>query len=481
MSIAGTSRWTVAVGLVVLAAWSIGLAWLSGSFAYERDVLDAPVWTFVALQVAAGTVYLLTLLALRRRPTTRGLLMAVFAVGLIMRLAQFGAAPVLEDDFYRYLWDGAVTAHGHNPYTYSPEQVRQHAEGIPDDLRHLAGESGEVVDRVNHPWLRTIYPPTAQAAFTVGYWIRPFDIQGLRLVWLGLDLAVLCLLLALLRGSSSLSFTLAIYWLNPLLIKEVFNAGHMELVLVVALLAALLAVRRRWHKTGGLMLGLAAGAKVWPALWLPLLLRHGGTNWRRGIAVTIAFAIPAAVLAMPILMGRLDAGSGFTAYAQRWQMNDSAYLIVHELAKLLSPENAHRLARWTIAAVLLGLIVFCLRRFRSNFDGLVSGAAVITAALFLLSPTQFPWYFLWLLPLLTLRPIWSLLALTVTLPLYYLRFPLAAMGHAVWFDYGIVWIQFVPVWLLLAWELRRRSTTAPNHSSVHLAATSCDIRAEAQA
>lgn len=457
MSNPSASRWTVAVGLLALVAWSIGLAWLSGFFGYERDVLDKPVWTFVALQVAAGAVYLVTLFALRRRPTTRGLLMAVIAIGLLMRLAQLGAVPVLEDDFYRYLWDGAVTAHGHNPYAYSPEHIQQSAEGIPDDLLHLAGESGVVVDRINHPWLRTIYPPTAQAAFTLGYWISPFDIQGLRLVWLGLDLTILCLLLFLLRGSSSLSFGLAIYWLNPLLIKEVFNAGHMELVLIVGLLASLLAVRRGFHKTGGLLLGLAAGAKVWPVLWLPLLLRHGWTTWRRGIGVAFTFAIPAAVLALPILLGRLDVESGFTAYAQRWQMNDSAYLLIHEAAKLLSPDHAQLLARLIVAAVVLGVLAFCIRRFRPTLDGLVGGATVITATLFLLSPTQFPWYYLWLLPLLVLRPMWSLLVLPVTLPLYYLRFPLDAMGHAAWFDYGIVWLEFVPVWLLLAWELRRNN------------------------
>ncbi len=448
------------VGLAALVAWSIGLTWLSGSFAYERGVLEKPVWMFVAMQVAAGIVYLLTLLALRRQSTTGGLLMVVIAAGVLMRLTQFGAVPVLEDDYYRYLWDGAVTAHGHNPYAYSPEQLQQHTEAVPVDLLHLASESGTVVDRVNHPWLRTIYPPTAQAAFALGYWISPFDIQGLRLVWLGLDLAVLYLLLALLRGSSSPIFGLAIYWLNPLLIKEVFNAGHMELVLVAGLLAAMLAMLRGLHKTGGLLLGLAAGAKIWPVLWLPLLLRHGWTTWRRGIGVAVAFAIPAAVLALPILLGRLDAGSGFTAYAQRWQMNDSAYLAIHEAAKLLSPDHAQSLARLIVAVVVLGVVMWCVRRLRPTFDGLLSGATVIAATLFLLSPTQFPWYYLWLLPMLALRPMWSLLALTVTLPLYYLRFPLDAMGHTAWFDYGVVWIEFVPVWLLLAWELRRGNRAA---------------------
>jgi len=461
----GLWRWVFWGGLVALVAWSVGLAWLSGSFAYERGIRDKPVGMFVALQMTAGAVYLIVLLAVRRCPATAGPLMAITGVGLLMRLAQFGAVPVLEDDFYRYLWDGAVTANGHNPYAYAPEDVRLARDGVPADLSSLAAASGPVIDRVNHPWLRTIYPPTAQAAFAVAYWISPFDLLGLRLVWLGLDLAVLGLLLALLRPGPSRGFGAAVYWLNPVLVKEVFNAGHMELVLLVALVAALTAVKYGLHRTGGFVLGLAAGAKVWPVLWLPLVLRHGWRSWCRGLGVLAAFAVPAAVISLPILFGRLDADSGFTAYARRWQMNDSAYLLVHELAKLVSAENAQLLARLVIAAVVLSAIAYGARRFRAGFDGLVNSVTVVTAVLFLLSPTQFPWYFLWLVPLLALRPIWSLLALTVTLPLYYLRFPLNADGHAAWFDYGIVWIEFVPIWLLLAWELWRRCRGVPRRAS----------------
>lgn len=450
-------KWIIAAGLTTLLLWSIGLAWLSSSFQYERLVLDTPVWSFVALQVAAGLVYLLTLFALRHRPTTREMLMVIIVVGLLMRVAQLWAVPVLEDDYYRYLWDGAVTAQGHNPYTYSSEQVQQNVDGVPVELGNLAQESGSVLDRINHPWLRTIYPPTTQAAFALAYWIKPFDIHGLRLVWLALDMITLGMFLLLLQGRSSLNFSIAIYWLNPLLIKEVFNAGHMELVLVIGLVAALLATYRGLNKTGGLLLGLAASAKLWPVLWLPFLLGHGQKSWLRVADIAAAFAIPTVVLMIPVALSRLDASSGFTAYAQRWQMNDSAYLLVHEFAKLCSVENAHLIARSTMAVALLGVIIFCLRRFKPDFNGLVSGVTVFTAALFLLSPTQFPWYYLWVLPLLPLRPMWSLLALTATLPLYYLRFPLEALGHAHWFDYGIIWIEFVPIWLLLAWELWRSS------------------------
>ncbi|MEJ2071376.1 MAG: hypothetical protein P8X58_13395 [Syntrophobacterales bacterium] len=79
-------------------------------------------------------------------------------------------------------------------------------------------------------------------------------------------------------------------------------------------------------------------------------------------------------------------------------------------------------------------------------------ALLLLAALFLLSPTQFPWYYVMIIPFVTLRPRWSLLLLTALLPLYYLRYFFLARGQEAWFDYGLVWLEYVPVWLLLIKE-----------------------------
>ncbi|MFP4193208.1 MAG: hypothetical protein ACLFU6_14195, partial [Candidatus Hydrogenedentota bacterium] len=86
----------------------------------------------------------------------------------------------------------------------------------------------------------------------------------------------------------------------------------------------------------------------------------------------------------------------------------------------------------------------------------------IIAALFLLSPTQFPWYWTWMLPLLAIRPSPGLLILTATLPLYYLRFPMRELGYTAWFDHGVVWLEFGPALVLLMWEAwRTHKETSP--------------------
>ena len=78
------------------------------------------------------------------------------------------------------------------------------------------------------------------------------------------------------------------------------------------------------------------------------------------------------------------------------------------------------------------------------------GVVAIVAALFLLSPTQFPWYYLWLLPLLVLAPNRALLGLTLMLPMYYLRFYYDARGEGLFFHHTVVWLEHGPVLVLLA-------------------------------
>ena len=80
-----------------------------------------------------------------------------------------------------------------------------------------------------------------------------------------------------------------------------------------------------------------------------------------------------------------------------------------------------------------------------------------TTLLFLVSPTQFPLYYLWLLPFLALCPHPALIGYTALLPLYYLRPLMASYGHTRLFDYGVVWVQHGPViaWLAWDWLVRR--------------------------
>lgn len=448
------NRWGWPLTGAILILLHAGLLSISTRFEYGQAALERPVGLMVGLMMASGFVYLTAIGQLNRLFLDGPRWWAwMLAVGLLMRLAMLPSVPMMDDDYYRYLWDGALAAHGHSPYAYAPQEII--ADVTPAEIRNLAGENADILPRVNHPWLRTIYPPVAQAAFGIAHHLAPWRILGLRLVWLLADLTTLVLLASLLRSLELPRHFLSIYWWNPLLIKEVYNSAHMDVLILPFVAGALLLAVRNRNFLSAILLALAAGAKLWPVLLLPALIQRGAVPPRQRVAMGIIFLAVLCAVTAPLFSNALDSSSGLRAYASHWEMNDSLYMLLHAAGSFLMPASAHTATRAIVGVLLAGWIAWLCRTPAETGRQLCERALWSVAALFLLSPTQFPWYWIWLLPFLTLRPSLPLLVLTATLPLYYLRFPMKEIGYVSWFDYGLVWIQFGPSLALLAWEAWR--------------------------
>ncbi|RMG53877.1 MAG: DUF2029 domain-containing protein [Acidobacteria bacterium] len=462
-------RWGLAgAGLVGLHFF---LLWLSPQFAYERDIASYPIITLVGVEVAAGVLYLLAVWEIARVPQSKGLLIWMFIVGALLRVAFLASTPMLEDDYYRYLWDGGVTASGQNPYTYAPEQCLAESAasgGAPPSLIALARQSGAVIARVNHPHLRTIYPPVSQAAFALAHWICPWSLRSWRVVLLGFDVVTLGLLIVAMQWLRLPLLWLAVYWWNPVLVKEIFNSGHMDLVALPFVLGALLLARRRRSLWATGCLGVAMGAKIWPLVLGPVIWRPLVRDWRRLIPAVSLLVFLGGLMLAPMYGAGLDRHSGFLVYGQHWEMNDALFMLVlwgmGALAKLMGYAASYGGlgARIVVATALVVWIGWLLRRNHRTSVDLWERSLLIVAAVFLLSPAQFPWYYVWIIPFLTIRPRRSLLLLTALLPLYYLRFHFSLHGRVEIFDYGIVWLEYVPVWYLLIreWRTGRRTPNA---------------------
>lgn len=469
-----TDRPLPRTGLAMLFGWgALGAALLgltvlltaqSHRFGYDHAVRDMPVFWLAGGLVLAGLLYL-PLARLIRHTTelspgaVRPVLLFVLAAGLAMRLVLMSSEPALEDDWQRYLWDGALTAHGLNPYAASPQDAKS-ADPQTTEIGRLALESGLVLGRVNHPQIRTIYPPVTQAVFAVAHWLRPWSLTAWRAVVLLLDLAAFGLILVLLRDVGRSPLWAALYWWNPVVLKELFNSAHMDIIVVpLILLALVLAVRRRFL-TATAALTVAAGAKIWPALLLPLiwrpLLRAPG---RLAAAVLLTIAA-AALFAAPIVLAGVDQSLGLVAYAQKWKTNSALFPQIEALfGALLSALDvetvpAGAIARAMIASALGALALWLNRTPFQSADELMRRCLVLCGALFLLSPAQFPWYYLWVLPLLPLRPVAGFLVLTATLPLYYTAFHFMSADRYDLYRDTLVWLVWLPAWALLALEAR---------------------------
>lgn len=231
-----------AAGAFSLAAWT-ALTLLS----HRPGPL--PIAQFLLVQLAAWTGIVAALL-LARRPHRGRLLGRIWFWAVLFRLAGLLAQPVLEDDFYRYLWDGRALAMTGDPYTHAPAESFTELE--------LPARFQVILDRINYPLTPTIYGPVCEWAFGLAYWLAPGQLWSWKLILLVADLAALGLLSRLLTPSQVL-----LYAWCPLLIQETAFNAHPDSLGVFFLLAALLvSLSGRWAGAA-LLLSLATFGSRW--------------------------------------------------------------------------------------------------------------------------------------------------------------------------------------------------------------------------
>lgn len=213
------------------------------------------------------------------------------------------------------------------------------------------------------------------------------------------------------------------------------------------LLAVLAAVQGRpvW---AAVALAFGAGAKVWPVVLMAPLLwpwRH-----RAGLvsAALVAFCGLFALQLWPIISGGLDDSSGFIGFARHWAASSAAFLVAQALSLGAAPR---------LVLVLAMAVVFAYASLRSADKGreAIPAMALCVAGFYLLSPSQTPWYFVWIAPFLSVFPSRALMLASVTLPLHYSYFWFVQQDMADLYRYGVVWLIWGPVWAALGWEVWR--------------------------
>lgn len=435
--------WFVGASLLAYAALLYALSYQLQSDSISRML--ALAWLACG-GVAAGAMYLV---GMYRSSTLRVAPVWIVVVAVAARLIVSAAPPMLESDYQRYLWDGAVTAHAINPYRHAPADVLAGTVQSPDQdqLAHLAARAGPVLTNVNHPHLTTIYPPAAQGAFAAAYAIAPFRPLGLRLVFALADVVTLLLLSHVLKALSLAPINLAWYAWNPLLLREVYSSLHMDVLLLPLIAASLLGAVRARGTVASAWLVVASAVKVWPIALMPITLRPLlGRSRALGVAILMC-GILGAALWLPVLLVSHGENSGFLAYGKGWQNNDGFFragIWITERALELfrfDPWHSHTIMRWLAASLVGGVVIWQSRTPARDNGDLVRRCLWIVGAIFLLSPTQFPWYWMWCLPFLTLRPFLPLFLYVALVPLYYVQDQLIyPLSH---------WLVHAPVWVLL--------------------------------
>lgn len=449
---------------VCLSICFISIRLLAQAFIYGSEVSIEADILFFCLMVLAGFAYALLFWALPQISVARYGLVSVIVIGLFFRIMFFGSAPISEDDWYRYLWDGAVVSHGVNPYTYPPASAIIHDDyggsaGAEEgsDLQKLQTFGQAYPDnlvRINYPYVSTIYPPLAQLGFAAAYKISPFNLDAWRLILLIADATSVFLLMAVLGVVGRSKYWALLYWWNPIAIITTFNAGHMDILLAPFLLGAVLLVLKERPYWAAVALAAAVGIKLWPIIMAPVLFGRWVTRPFKLVSIAALCVAATIVFIAPMLISLDVAHSGLTAYAQSWEKNAFLFPLISSGIDFLGGDGdfwARVLVAFITCSVALGLGVYV----RLSRDGMLSMLFFIAAVLFFLSPTGYPWYFTWLAIFLPFAPSLGVGLLTLTLPIYYLRFPLQENGVSETFNAILVSFEFLIPLCVIAWEKMR--------------------------
>lgn len=356
---------------------------------------------FIIAALLQGAIWAAAAATVIRSGGARQGLALILATAILLRLGALAAPVFLSDDIIRYIWDGRVQAAGINPYRY-----------VPNDPALIALRDEAIFWHINRgDYAPTIYPPVAQMLFLLANRFGE-TVLAVKLVFVAIEAIGIWALLVILRTTGSPRENILLYAWHPLPIWEIAGSGHVDAAVVgfVGLgMAAALSGRRAWS---GAALAAATLVKFFPlvlapALWRPAKSNRGDWRWPAAfVAVIIAAYLPyigvggrvIGFLPGYVAEENLASGSGF------WVLDMIRRAVPLPLAAYLG----------LAAAAMAGLAISALRRG----SGLPWATALGTAVLFFASP-HYPWYFVWLVALLTAAPWWPAWWLTIAAVLLY--------------------------------------------------------------
>lgn len=388
-----------------------------------------------ACLVVAGLGWLVV-----RRPAGSRAGWAVVGCAVLCQLPGLVYAPLTSTDAYRYVWDGRVQLSGSSPYSHVPlddalarlrdpllfpglsAEDRSGVVGppqVPHDPAAVAALSADDPRTlINRPRVPTIYPPVAQAYFTVVAFFTPWSAGtfGLQVAGAALAVALTGLLVAELRRRGRDPRWALLWGWSPIVALEAGNAAHVDVLAALLIVAAVVLAARRRPGWAGVLLGTAASVKLLPLLLVPAFVAIRRRDLRTPLVAVATFAgsyLPHVLAAGALVVGFLPGyltQEGFSDGSSRSAI----------LALVLPPE-----ARQVAAGLLaVGLALLAIHR-HGREPIAVTCCWLYGAALLVTTPT-YPWYGLPLIALAVLAGRFEWLAVPVAAYLAY-----ASFGHDV--------------------------------------------------
>ncbi len=365
-----------------------------------RDNSDTTHLTHHASRI---TLYALRFTLYISRFTHHASLPLIFFFAIIFNSILIFTPPTLSDDMYRYVWDGRVQTQQINPYAYPPSASQ--LENLRDDV---------VWPQLNRKDAVTVYPAGAELAYVAIWRIVPDNVRWFQIVMAVGNILAGILLVMLLRAFGKPATWVLIYLWHPLVIFETAHAAHVDGLVLLLLVAAWLARAKGRDGWVGVFLGAAAALKFYPALLLPVIWRWRDDQgrlrpaWQMPLAFTATFALTY----VPFLSQGLGVVGFLPQYLnERFNMG-LASVVADLIEKPPAPifqaishavnGSASQIVNLLMFAALALIGLVMILRPAPNAEQAIRRCLWMIGAFTLLTQNLFPWYVLWLVPLLAL-------------------------------------------------------------------------------
>ena len=300
-------------------------------------------------------------------------LAAIVVFGLIFRLTLLPTHRSTSDDYYRYLWEGKVLVHGHNPYEVSPNDT---------SLSYLRDST--IWAHVSYKNYVSNYQPGGQMVFALGYIIGGESMYGLKIVYLLCDALLFFALVKLMRKRNLPDYYLLIYAWLPLPLFEYYVNAHLDIAALPFFVLAILYAAENKYWRGALVFSVSLLIKFYAVFALPFLIKK--LNLKLKIGYVAAIAILVALSYLPFFNDRHSVFETLIIYLRRWEFNGSVYKI---FVSLFQDTMRARMV-CTGLFIAFGLLVF--------FKGkdIVKSTYWAYLLFVIFGTTIYPWYLGWL-------------------------------------------------------------------------------------
>jgi hypothetical protein len=379
-----------------------------------------------------GILFLLMLAAWKSESLS---LPTILGFSILFRLTLVPTIPILSDDIYRYGWEGRVQRAGFNPYH------------LPPSAPQLLALRNESYPLINHKDIAAIYPPLTLMMNRTGTYLADrikklgvlalrADVVSQKVMVFVFDMGTIVLLMALLRQRHVPPARLLLYAWNPLVVLEFAGSGHNDSLAVFCLLGAIWfwELGQSWKATTALLASFFA--KYAAILLVPFWVR------KRRWGEVVFFGVMATAGLYEVCRCWLMT-LGTHHYAVHWQFNGSLFPL---LQKLMGGKES--LTRWAVALILA---IFSAAIGYRQKDIARAAFGVLAAAL-LLAPTVYPWYLIWIIPLLCLFPHPAFLLWNATVVLSYTVLPRYAVSQIWDLHPAAQVVEYAPVYASLVWN-----------------------------